>query len=74
MVTLTGSPFKKIQSRAETSEIVHFWLLVEVVGTVTAPPRVPKVARRLHVAAWGLAVRARFGVKVVEFGVQVSRV
>ena len=29
MVTLTGSPFKGNQLKAETGKIVHFWLLVE---------------------------------------------
>ena len=29
MVTLTGSPFKGNHLKAETGEIVHFWLLVE---------------------------------------------
>jgi len=29
MVTLTGSPFKANQLKAETGKIVHFWLLVE---------------------------------------------
>ena len=28
MVTLTGSPFKGNQLKAETGKIVHFWLLV----------------------------------------------
>ena len=46
MVTLTGSPFKGNQLKAETGKIVHFWLLV-VLLRIQRPPRHKSNVERL---------------------------
>jgi len=51
MVTLAGSPFKGNQLKAETGNIVHFWLLVER----DPHPLAAHQPRALRV--WGLGLR-----------------